>query len=350
MMMHHATTRRRGFSLIEVLLAIFILGIGAISIAAIFPAGIAQQRLTVDEMVGPTVANNALEIIRSKVRQQDFGTYEDTFSSSPPIVTIPGDWPWSRPAFFTTDSTVSGNFVPQGSIAIFDGTLPNTTSTEVPYNVFLYGSSAPDMIITQGERYYPQASQFATVDVAPKPEYVWDCMFRKFGGRVYVAIFVYRVSIPNVGAFTYKVPTVGGIPPVPIWITFNTATEQWDSFGPDLMAGTVDDAQVPGTIAGSAYDPTDNAQQWQFPGQWILDQNNNVHRVIYGRENQAEGPVELQRPVPVMAGLPVFSTGNNASEDIVTDIWYMPRTLNATIGGAATEISVTPVYVMVKEL
>ena len=38
-----AASRRRGFSLIEVLLAVFILGIGVISIAALFPAGIAQQ-------------------------------------------------------------------------------------------------------------------------------------------------------------------------------------------------------------------------------------------------------------------------------------------------------------------
>src|SRR4030095_6691224 len=57
----------RAFSLIEVLLAIFILGVGVISIAALFPAGIAQQRASVDDIIGPTVANNALSLLRTKL-------------------------------------------------------------------------------------------------------------------------------------------------------------------------------------------------------------------------------------------------------------------------------------------
>ena len=50
-MMNHEPIMRRsrsrgrlGFSLIELLLAIFILGVGVISVAAVFPAGIIQQR------------------------------------------------------------------------------------------------------------------------------------------------------------------------------------------------------------------------------------------------------------------------------------------------------------------
>ena len=65
----HATP---GFSLIEVLMAIFILGIGVISIAALFPAGIAQQRQSVDDVIGPIVARNAMAVIRSHVRADDF--------------------------------------------------------------------------------------------------------------------------------------------------------------------------------------------------------------------------------------------------------------------------------------
>ena len=37
-------------------MAIFILGIGIISIAALFPAGIAQQRRSLDDVTGPVVA------------------------------------------------------------------------------------------------------------------------------------------------------------------------------------------------------------------------------------------------------------------------------------------------------
>jgi len=347
----NARTLRRAFSLIEVLLAIFILGIGAISIAAIFPAGIVQQRQTVDDMLGATVANNALEIIRAKVSQSDFGTFEQ-FGATPFIVTVPGDWPWSRPAFFTGTSTLGPVIIPEGSISIFNGGFTNTTDTEIPYNAAIY-SAPPDFVITQGERYYPQASINAVYDTPPRPEYVWDCMFRRFEGRVYVAIFVYRVAIPNVGAFTYVVPenpTSPNIPPVPILVELRTPPERWDTFGPDLTYGTEDDAYLPGTNPGTAYNPNDNAQQWQAPGQWILDQNNNVHRVLFGRENEDQGPVILQRPVPGVPALPVFSSGTSSVEDVVTHIWYMPRNLYRTIGGVRTEISITPVYVMVREL
>ncbi|MDP6889987.1 MAG: prepilin-type N-terminal cleavage/methylation domain-containing protein, partial [Phycisphaerales bacterium] len=50
---------RAGFSLIELLLAIFILGIGMISVAALFPAGVALQARAEDEINGPLVAADA---------------------------------------------------------------------------------------------------------------------------------------------------------------------------------------------------------------------------------------------------------------------------------------------------
>ena len=83
-MINHATDNRRrvirrarGFSLIELLLAIFILGVGVISVAAVFPAGIIQQRRTQDDVFGPVVAEAALSTIRSRLSQGDFGTFEE---------------------------------------------------------------------------------------------------------------------------------------------------------------------------------------------------------------------------------------------------------------------------------
>ena len=73
-MMH--SQLKRGFSLIELLLAIFILGIGIISIATLFPAGIAQQQKTTDDVVGPIIVRNALTLLRSRIEQEDFGGAE----------------------------------------------------------------------------------------------------------------------------------------------------------------------------------------------------------------------------------------------------------------------------------
>ena len=67
----------RGFSLVELLLAIFILGIGIISVAAVFPAGIALQRQANDDIMGPIVAKSAFATLRSKLSQDDFGAFGD---------------------------------------------------------------------------------------------------------------------------------------------------------------------------------------------------------------------------------------------------------------------------------
>ena len=56
--------KRRAFTLVELVLAIFILGIGMISVAALFPAGMAQQQASDDEVYGPMVAKQAFELLR----------------------------------------------------------------------------------------------------------------------------------------------------------------------------------------------------------------------------------------------------------------------------------------------
>ena len=117
---------RLGFSLIELLLAIFILGVGVISIAAVFPAGIIQQRRTQDDVFGPVVAEAALSTIRGRVSQGDFGTFEEFGLFGPEdfeslngafpndwlaagdAYTQPGDWPWIRPSMAAVPCAVQG--------------------------------------------------------------------------------------------------------------------------------------------------------------------------------------------------------------------------------------------------
>ena len=70
MSMNIRPTRRAGFSLIELLMAIFILGIGIISIASLFPAGIAQQRGAMDDQVGPLAGSHGDLVQRNGCRQQ----------------------------------------------------------------------------------------------------------------------------------------------------------------------------------------------------------------------------------------------------------------------------------------
>lgn len=346
-----AVSRWRGFSLIEVLLAVFILGIGVISIAALFPAAIAQQRLSVDDITGPIVAQNALATLRTKLRPADFGTFEE-FGAVPPLVTIDGDWPWLRPAFILNDPGFSS-----GTIDIFNGTGAASASeagisSGIPFNTARYPVGVPIFVVTQQERYYPMRSQFSN-DPFAKPQYVWDCMFRRFQGKVLVAIFVYRTTIVGGGDLPYAVPPqpppFANVPPLPINRDL-IGSAPWDTYG--LTPGDPsDDALILGT---DPYNTTDQAQSWQEPGQWILDQNNNMHRVLSRFRNDDDLPVvELVRPVSAMPVLPVYFLPVDGFEDIVTNIWYIPREVKLdTNGDGQGDLSVrlTPVYVTVREL
>lgn len=350
-----AASLRRGFSLIEVLLSVFILSIGVISITALFPAGILQQRQSVDDITGPIVAQNALAILRTKLQPADFGTFVDVNNLpdfDPLFPTIQGDWGWRRPAFFKIDSMVNGVAVPAGSIIIFnDGSLSDLTNGVIPWNLSLYGNTAPKIVFMQSERYYPMAS-IETGIRPPKPQYVWDCMFRRFQGKVMVAIFVYRTTIAGGGDVAYSVPPQpppnDDVPPMPIWLDITTS-EMWADEGPWDADG---DQFIWGTRAGEPYDSADQRQSWQEAGQWILDQNNNLHRVLSQTRDSAGDPViaELVRPVPTMPVLPVYflldAGPQTGVEDVVSDIFYIPR--EVTLDGV--QVRLTPVYVTVREL
>lgn len=84
------------------------------------------------------------------------------------------------------------------------------------------------------------------------------------------------------------------------------------------------------------------------PGQWILDQNNAIHRVLVGRRNTAEGPVRCatgsrRRPLPSMGLRPGVPSAILDTEGAACQAWYLPlRDANGVV--------LTPVYVSVEEL
>ncbi|MCH8823101.1 MAG: hypothetical protein IH984_06285 [Planctomycetes bacterium] len=349
----HHQQQRLGFSLVEVLLAIFILGLGIISIVSLFPAGIAQQRQSVDDIIGPIVAQNAIATIRTRVRPEDFGTFLDVnnlpdYDPDPLLATTRGDWGWRRPAFYTSDLVVT-DWDDKGTINLFlDLTLgSNGTISELPWNTFIYGNTPPDIRIPQTERYYPMSSTISDDIRQPRPEYVWDCMFRRFQGKIMVAIFVYRASIVGGGSFAYSVSFNTFAPNIPLLPINRITSSSWNTYGID-PATNADDAHIAVT---DPYNTANQAQSWQEPGQWLLDQNNNLHRVMarYRNDNN-QMVVELVRPVLALPNLHVYSLDQSmvdpTSENVVSNIFYIPREVEIN----NVSVRLTPVYVTVKEL
>jgi len=384
---------KRGFSLIELLLAIFILGIGIISIATLFPAGIAQQQKTTDDIIGPIVARNALTLLRSRIEQEDFSGAEDFEQFWSPALcgfsinqenvndwpTICGDWMWRRPAIVPTfygDEGEYSSLSVRGAIDIFatpdteviEGHgapiiqywTPNSNNTTpgIPFNKEKYPDipvykpdppepgqepsgytlQVPRKLITAAERQYPMWS--GAPGDRPKAQYYWDCMFRRYEGRVLVAVFVYRVVDPATDG-PYTIETRGLTSPnFPLSTNLATAPNigSWGATpGDDLLYSD---------IAPDQYvDPRVQDGMWQYPGQWLVDQNGNVHRVQRGRRRPSNtNPVLLNaRPselsvyesieYPGTPGVnvnwwdqnetPVFPSGF-VDEGVVTDIWYIP--------------------------
>lgn len=456
--MSRSRRSRRGFSLIELLLAVFILAIGIISISALFPAGIAQQQQSADDQLGPVIADHALSLLRSRVSQRDFGTYEEFGIGAAPsnqperlftqsvqggnasYVFRPrsGDWSWVRPGVIRQDEIGDVGLELRGALDIFsalaqqDGgstrelcELPSGIST-IYDGISLYGApynsslsvAAPAVLVTQRERWWPtipstpvglagaaldqwRAAEASRLANDP-PTYAWECMFRRSGGSVQVAIFVFR----HVGRGGVKKPfycvsaagdafdsavTVGAYPDLPgipyrrvmiasgAALTAGAATTGpvignqvplgWQQ--PDLLQYNVQtpfttglisagNAATPGA-AGQGLLPTDVPQndlapvhhQWQFPAQWLVDNNGNVHKVARGRRSWLDAvQVRLASPIPRTPNAQVYddyeleasTTGTDPVRQGIRTLHYVPVIIDA--GGT----QLVPVYATVRNL
>jgi len=433
---------QRAFSLIELLLSVFILAIGIISVSALFPAGIAQQQQSADDQVGPVIAEQAIGLLRSRVSPEDFGRFEEfgigsdlnndgligpgerviyfaTSAGSYVFRPAPGDWSWIRPGVIRSDLSETVGINDVGAIDVFarvaqsDGSSQNefcefpegvSTGGQVlhgpPYNTARF-TSAPSIVVTQRERWWPSVPEGLTAFAAP--QYTWDCMFRRTSGKIQVGIFVYRVvgsggarkpyTSPIAPAPAYPGDVTNGqapdMPPVPFRRTLvvsssaalttanatgGTATGNQVLTGwqqplslplnqqTPFTTGLIKDgaAAIPGGPGQGLIrdDFPENLiprvhQQWQFPGQWLIDNNGNVHRVVQGRRNRSDPLlVRFAAPVPRTQNAQVFDDYElrpvNGSPDPapqgVRTFHYVPAIIDAN----GTQL--VPVYATVRDL
>ncbi len=76
---------RRGFTLMEILIAIFILTVGLVMVAAVFPVAANWTRQDAERTVAGLVARNAAALIKSTYTLQDMTVDEPTSGNSVPV-------------------------------------------------------------------------------------------------------------------------------------------------------------------------------------------------------------------------------------------------------------------------
>jgi hypothetical protein len=102
---------------------------------------------------------------------------------------------------------------------------------------------------------------------------------------------------------------------------------------------------LPGDFPSTSLPPIQH--QWQFSGQWLVDNNGNVHRVAVGRRNSVDAvQVRFSNPVPRVpaAQVNIDVEVPELSSRGVRTLHYVP----AIIDGNGTRL--VPVYVTVRDL
>ncbi|MBG84313.1 MAG: hypothetical protein CMJ40_07200 [Phycisphaerae bacterium] len=316
---HHG---RKAFSLIELLMSIMILAIGLISVAALFPAGIVQQQRAKDNIDGPSVARSAMELIRSRISQEDFGDWTEFYSpdevsdliadgdleESPSYYLADGDWPWLRPALVDPDNYPDAAY--RGAVDVFnwlgarnsDYTITDLETDSgyyeycfsrnlnaqsdgyldplgIPFSRRDLRTDPPQVIFTMSDRTWPPTGSEKQV-----PQYFWDFMLARRGGAVYAAVFVYRIAggVENARSWAVEPARIGaGRSQIPVPAASELA-ELWN-----VGDGNGFNRPLPGTEGD--FDPLDASASWQYPDQWIVDNIGTIHHVERGRNrpNQA---------------------------------------------------------------
>ena len=351
-------THRRAFSLIEVLMSVFILGIGVIAIASLLPAGIKQQQNARDTSVGPVVAQSAIGLLRTKFKQSDFGGDDAFYPQCSPLPEPncgsipnasanyfcrmpPGDFGWTRPArwassplfpkgavhpFVAPPSALPGGndsfwwnkFVPNFASATSDPlsaddpcynarldsgrnfTSRPPSTRNIPLNSESWPCGEIDPIsILNGSVDLKALSWFITQEERQWPRESENPKY------YWDCMFKKTNGIVEVAIFVYRIESdiPGGLidsdDGAYVYPGSRRPHAVWLGEDCDFWRSG---QRVVNELAGepspySSDGPNNYDHQWQAPGQLILDEFGGVHRVVRGRTSSQSPAVEFAAPI-----------------------------------------------------
>jgi len=192
-----------GFTLIEVLIAILVLGIGMLGLGAIFPAVIAEQRDSFEVIEGANAASVAEALISNR-EFIDFALLSEDFGRKNELAGERYAYEWVVPAFGASFPNPSGTAwtSPVPSFVDLTGIATEFAGSETGLWSFNSNGSTINttIAIADTNRHLAQIPVSARVFPQPysgkDPKYVWDIALRRepSGDRLQAAIFVRRID------------------------------------------------------------------------------------------------------------------------------------------------------------
>ncbi|MEM1185358.1 MAG: prepilin-type N-terminal cleavage/methylation domain-containing protein [Planctomycetota bacterium] len=207
---------RAGFSLVEVLLAVLVLGLGLLGLAAVFPVVISQQRQSFDTVsAGPVrVAVNSF-LGSSQFRaawsailnDPGFNRFVTTFPTNPDDSSQEEDsvdawvddatfdwetaWEWDSISLNALEQLEEQGdlYVNLGPTIVFDGTAWSTSTADGAQNAASSFADVQVVSIPIASRLFPAPFSGA------EPQFVWDAVARRtINNELQLAVFIRRID------------------------------------------------------------------------------------------------------------------------------------------------------------
>lgn len=352
---------RRGFSLVEILISIIILGLGLLGLGALFPVVIRQQRISTDQTLGVIIGESARSKLSSGAHASSqtwrlFGTRPpDVPAPFPPGIALADRFNWNDGTTNGTQTYEGGEWYVDTGLG-FKMVLEN--SIDVPRGLKRgaawvgYPSDNLTWIpIPLSERLYPADSE--------TPQFAWDFAVHRVSDGVHnsspgndpvrAAIFVRRIDqrirVPKDVTLRQLLLAEGGVNPA----------EQRSPFGEDSQGQPTQDgtdgagnyvySQIksadahfiyqPGTggLEGRdrLYIPTATVTNNDFallrqPNQKLVDNLGNIYTVITDGVDAAFGRyLKIEPPIPASLGARNDQNNGDANRIAIRKVAFTPQ-------------------------
>ncbi len=340
---HIKTVRRFGFTLIEVLIGLVVLGLGLLGLASVFPAVVYQQRTASDAIEGASITEGVKAYVRSS---STFNANALTTRSHQGAVRPPGilralqrlndlpafgeDGLWVIPesgqgTFALApiqDITLPGDMMLQARFLTgYNGTTP--TYDDAEYSLPLLDRLIPAVAQTPRS---PGSSQGEA-----EPRFVWDFMIRRVGtpnqptegDGLQTAIFVRRIDVgirrPAGGSLVDVFRPLDGTDRtlVPVAADNTTGEASLNGIGDYSLILTAYIELIPGNNAIASFElPVNTLPQTQAlaqVGQKFVGPSGQVHTVVSVDSTSGVLSINVSPGVTLPAGETRY------------DVWFTPQ-------------------------